>query len=658
MALAGSIVSEFWLGADLMAMQGIAQGRSVERSTGRASRGSSFGIPAGLAIAALGVVFGDIGTSPLYTLKTCFDSANAAPTVENTLGILSLLVWALLFVVCLKYVTVLMRIDHDGEGGILALLALAEPPKIHGAKTKASWLVWVVVIGGAMLIGDGMITPAISVISAVEGIGFATSAAQPFVVPISAGVLIALFGIQWRGTETVGRLFGPVMIVWFTAIALTGLIAIVAHPAILAAFDPRHAAGFAFHHGLVGFLVFGAVVLCVTGAEALYADMSHFGRRPIALAWYGCVLPALLLNYLGQGALVINDPKVLASPFYALTTGPLLLPMVALATAATIIASQSLISGAFTITEQAIALNLSPRLAVLHTSRDQRGQVYVPVINMALGFACLALVLAFRSSDRLAAAYGLAVACTMAATDIAFFVVATRVYKWRKRWVAPLVGLFLTVDGVFILAGLPKFFDGAWIPLAISALVMAIAITWLEGRRGVAKVLAEHQVPVAQFLAQHPALKQTAEGTMVLLTGDPNGVPFVTHHRWLVPRLDRERVALLTIVSAGRPYVDERERVTITRPCDRFAQIAASFGYMERPRIKPIIEACKRNGFDIDNDTTSFVYADPIILRKTNGLPRWQRRLFGFLHRLSKPLAEELRIKPERRVELGVEVDV
>jgi KUP system potassium uptake protein len=641
-----------------MALQDAAPSKPVEQSKPAASRGKSLGLPAGLALAALGVVFGDIGTSPLYTLKTCFDTANAAPTVENALGIVSLLVWALVFVVCLKYVTVLMRVDHDGEGGILALLALAEPPKIHGAQIKASWLVWVVVIGGAMLVGDGMITPAISVISAVEGIGVATSAAQPFVVPIAAGVLIALFAIQWRGTESVGRIFGPVMIVWFVAIAVSGLAAIVAHPAIWAALDPRHAVNFTFHHGIFGFLVFGAIVLCVTGAEALYADMSHFGRKPIALAWYAIVLPALLLNYLGQGAVVIGDPKALASPFYALTTGWTLWPMVALATAATVIASQSLISGAFTISEQAIALNLSPRLAVLHTSRDQRGQVYVPVINAALAFACLALVLTFRSSDRLAAAYGLAVACTMAATDVAFFVVATRVFKWRKRWVAPLVALFLAIDGTFVLAGLPKFFDGAWVPLAISALVTAIAITWLEGRRGVAKVLTEQQVPVAEFLAGYPALKQPAEGTMVLLTGNPEGVPFVRNHRWIVPRLARERVALLTVVSAGRPYVDERERVTIDRPCDRFARIAATFGYMERPRLKPILEACKLRDFDIDSDATSFIYADPVILRKIDGLPRWQRRLFGFLHRLSKPLAEELRIKPERRVELGVEVDI
>jgi len=616
------------------------------------------GLPAGLALAALGVVFGDIGTSPLYTLKTCFDTASVPPTAANALGIVSLLVWALLFVVCVKYVTVLMRVDHEGEGGILALLALAEPPKIHGVRIKASWLVWVVVIGGAMLIGDGIITPAISVISAVEGIGVATSAAQPFIVPISAGVLIALFAVQWRGTQSVGRVFGPVMVAWFAAIAVSGLTAIVRHPAILAALDPRHALGFAFHHGIYGFLIFGAVVLCVTGAEALYADMSHFGRKPIALAWYGLVLPALLLNYLGQGALVVADPSALASPFYALTPGWMLWPMVVLATAATVIASQSLISGAFTISEQAIALNLSPRLAVLHTSRDQRGQVYVPVINTALGMACLALVLTFRSSDRLAAAYGLAVACTMMATDIAFYVVATRVLNWPKRWVTPLVGVFLALDATFILAGLPKFFDGAWIPLAISVLVTAIAITWLEGRRGVAKVLTEQQMPVAEFLAKHPQLERPAEGTMVLLTGDPDGVPFVRNHRWIVPRLARERVALLTIVSAGRPYVEERERVTIDRPSDGFARIAAKFGYMERPRIGPILEACKKRDFDIDGETTTFIYADPVILRKVKGLPRWQRRLFGFLHRLSKPLAEELRIKPERRVELGLEVDV
>ena len=641
-----------------MSLQDTAESKPFERHAPVVSRGKGLGLPAGLAVAALGVVFGDIGTSPLYTLKTCFDSANAAPTVENALGIVSLLVWALVFVVCLKYVTVLLQIDHEGEGGILALLALAEPPKIHGAKSKASWLVWVVVIGGAMLIGDGMITPAISVISAVEGIGVATSAAQPFIVPISAGVLIALFAIQWRGTDSVGRIFGPVMILWFIAIGASGLVAIIAHPTIWAALDPRHAASFVVHHGIFGFLVFGAVVLCVTGAEALYADMSHFGRAPIALAWYALVLPTLLLNYLGQGAVVIGDPKAIASPFYALTTGPMLWPMVALATAATVIASQSLISGAFTLSEQAIALNLSPRLAVMHTARDQRGQVYVPVINMALGAACLALVLAFRSSDRLAAAYGLAVACTMAATDIAFYVVATRVFKWRKRWVTPLVALFLAVDGTFVLAGLPKFFDGAWIPLAISALVVAIAITWLEGRRSVAKVLTEHQVPVAKFLADHPALIGPAEGTMVLLTGDPNGVPFVAQHRWIVPRLDRERIALLTIVSAGRPYVDEHERVTIEHSSDSFARISAAFGYMEQPRIEPIIEACKRRDFDIDSDATTFIYADPVILRKVNGLPRWQRRLFGFLHRLSKPLAEELRIKPDRRVVLGLEVDV
>jgi len=337
-----------------------------------------------MALAALGVVFGDIGTSPLYTLGTCFTSANAPPTFENTLGIISLIAWALIVVVCIKYVGVLMRFDHEGEGGILALLAFASPPKLIGKLHGARWLIPVVVIGAAMLIGDGMITPAISVISAVEGLGVATSAAQPFIVPISGAVLLALFLIQSRGTQNVGSFFGPVMLAWFAAIAIAGARAILQHPAIVAAIDPRHALWFVFHHGAGGFLVFGGVILCLTGAEALFADLSHFGRIPITLAWYGIVFPSLLLNYFGQGANLLGNPTALTSAFYALTGGWMLMPMVVLATAATVIASQALISGAFTLCEQAIAMNLSPRMRVVHTSQAQRGQVYIPFVNALL----------------------------------------------------------------------------------------------------------------------------------------------------------------------------------------------------------------------------------------------------------------------------------
>jgi KUP system potassium uptake protein len=612
-----------------------------------------------VAVAALGVVFGDIGTSPLYTLQTCFTAAQAKPTLDNALGIVSLLVWTLVLVVCLKYVTVLMRIDHDGEGGILALLARAEPPKILGVPMSANWLVWVVVIGGAMIIGDGMITPAISVISAVEGLNVATTAAQPFVVPLSAGILLGLFAIQFRGTQKVGALFGPVMIVWFAAIGLTGLVAIVRHPAILAALDPLDAVWFVSHHGVFGFLIFGAIILGMTGAEALYADMSHFGRIPITVAWYVFVLPALVLNYVGQAANVAAVPGALGNPFYALTPGWTLLPMVALATAATIIASQSLISGAFTLAEQAIALNLFPRLRVLHTSEDQRGQVYVPLVNVILAIVCILLVVTFRSSARLAAMFGLAVSATMLVTDIVFFVVATRVMRWNPLLVAPFTAFFAALDATFFLAGLPKFLDGAWVPLAVAAVISTIAITWLTGRRAVARGLAAGQKPVEDFLAEYGDLPGPPKGTIVFLTGDPSGIPFVNNHRWLGPLIAEEQLVLLTIVPVPVPYVDDGTRVTIRRSSNRFVRVSATFGYMERPMLAPVLRDCRRERLDIDKETTSFVYANPVIVAASHGgLHRWQRALFAWLQRNSRTLATDLEIPAARRVELSVEAAV
>jgi KUP system potassium uptake protein len=616
-------------------------------------------LPAGLAVAALGVVFGDIGTSPLYTIKTCFAMAHVSPTPLGAVGIVSLLIWTLFFVVCIKYVTVLMRIDHDGEGGILALLARAEPPKILDVPMRPDWLLWVAVIGAAMLVGDGMITPAISVVSAVEGLRVATPAAQPLIVPVSAGILLGLFAIQWRGTQNVGIIFGPIMTLWFVAIAVSGAIAIAAHPAILAALNPLRAAWFVTHHGIFGFLIFGAIILGMTGAEALYADMSHFGRIPITLAWYVFVLPALVLNYVGQGAIVAADPKALDSPFYALASGWALLPMVALATAATIIASQSLISGAFTLTEQAIALNLCPRMAVMHTSADQRGQVYVPLINALLAFVCILLVVTFRSSDRLAAMYGLAVSATMLATDVLFYVVATRTLHWKPALAIPLALAFGLVDATFLSAGLPKFVDGAWVPILVAAAISLIAVTWLMGRRAVAREFHAQQEPVGQFLTEFGKLASPAKGAIVLLTGDPTGVPFVSQHRWLDPLVSEEVVVLLTVKAVPKPRVPEVDRVTIERISERFVRITAVFGYMETPRVASILRACDTSTLYIDKDTTSFIYAKPVIVQKRGGgLPRWQRRLFEVMQRLSRTLAEDLEIKPNRRVELGIEVAV
>jgi KUP system potassium uptake protein len=615
---------------------------------------------AGLAVAALGVVFGDLGTSPLYTLKTCFTTARVEPTLENVLGILSLLVWLLTFVVCVKYVGNLMRVDHDGEGGILALLAIASPPRSFGVPLKLGWLTVVVATGAAMLFGDGIITPAISVISAVEGLNVATSSAQPFIVPASVAILLGLFLIQSRGTEKVGRLFGPVMVAWFVAIGVAGLLAILKAPQILYALDPRHAVRFVSQHGIFGFLIFGAVVLAMTGVEALYADMSHFGRAPITFAWYVFVFPALLLNYLGQGAALLVSRSAFDSPFYALTPGAVLIPMVILATLATIIASQALISSAFTLTEQAINLNLWPRMTVLHTSSSLRGQVYVPVVNAILGLACIALVLAFRSSENLAAAYGLAVSTTMLATSIAFYNVITEVLKWRRVVAVPLVASFLLVDGSFFLAGLAKIPQGAWVPLLISFVLVVTSLTWLQGRRCVAKALSELQMPLDDYLREARPSGGEVKGTMILLTGDQHGVPFVAgKHAWIRARADEERVVLLTLVRAARPYVDETQRVTIERKSDRLLLVTAQFGYMERPRIAPILAACGVKGLKLDSDDTSFFYADPKLTRaEHHPLPDWQRHYFQILARNARPLPDDLGIRPERRVELGVEVSV
>ena len=614
----------------------------------------------GLAVAALGVVFGDIGTSPLYTIKTCFTSAQADPTLENVLGILSLLLWLLAFVVCVKYVGNLMRVDHDGEGGILALLALASPPKSLGVPLRVGWLTIVVVAGAAMLFGDGMITPAISVISAVEGIGVATSAAQPFIVPISVAILVALFLVQSRGTEKVGRIFGPVMVLWFVAIGITGLLGILKAPQILFALDPRHALRFITHHGVFGFLVFGGIVLAMTGVEALYADMSHFGRPPIAMAWYVLVFPTLILSYLGQGAILLANRNAFDSPFFALTPGPLLMPMVVLATLATVIASQALISGAFTLTEQAINLTLLPRMTVLHTSTTQRGQVYVPAVNVALGVACVALVLAFRSSDNLAAAYGLAVSATMLATSLAFYDVVTNVLKWKRIVVVPLVASFVLVDGTFFLSDLPKIPQGAWVPLVISAIFMVTALTWLEGRRAVSAALVALQMPFDRYVRESQNNHGEAAGTMIFLTGDQHGVPFVGEkHHWLRARAAEERVVLMTLVRAARPYVPEAERVTIEAVSPWLWLVTASFGYMEPASIDPILGGCGLKGLHLDSGQTSFFYADPRLTRaREHALPAWQRWYFEILTRNARPLPYDLGIPPDWLVELGVEVAI
>ena len=612
--------------------------------------------PLTLIVGAMGVVFGDIGTSPLYTLKVCLGLAGSKGGLDDVLGICSLLLWALIIVVCIKYITFILRVDHDGEGGILALLALASPRPEFGRMIRSVGLTLVVVVGASMLLGDGIITPAISVISAVEGIGVVSMAFQPYVVPISLAVIIGLFALQSRGTEKVGGLFGPVMVLWFVAIGIFGALALFAQHEVLRGLDPRYALHFLTRNGLAGFTILGGVVLAVTGVEALYADLSHFGRKPIVLGWYGLVFPALVLNYFGQGAKLVANPQAIENPFYALSPGWALIPMVVLATVATVIASQALISGTFTLVEQAIALNLAPRVLVTHTSDRYKGQVFVPSVNRWLALGCAILVIGFRSSDRLASAYGLAVACTMLCTSIVYFVVISKVLHWNRALAIALVTMFVVVDGSLVLASLPKFIDGGWIPISISAVLVLMSLTWLEGRRCLTKALADQQTPIENVLEKLPA-GVAEHGTMVFLTPDPRGVPFLARHRWIRDRANEERIVILNIARAQTPFLTDGERVTVERHSLRLIRVIARFGYMEAPRIDPILRSCDAFGLDLDRDDTSFFYADPKIeAAPQGGMPDWRRQLFATLLRNARPLPDDLRIQAERRIELGVTV--
>lgn len=609
-----------------------------------------------LIVAAMGVVFGDIGTSPLYTLKVCLGLAHSKGGLDDVLGICSLLLYALVIVVCIKYVTFIMRVDHEGEGGILALLALATPPRPFGVTIKTSLLTLIVIIGGSMMMGDGVITPAISVISAVEGIGIVSQAFEPYVVPISLTVIVLLFALQRRGTEKVGRLFGPVMLVWFVVIGVLGAKAIVAHPVVLHAVDPRYGWHFLWHNGLAGFTILGGVVLAVTGVEAMYADLSHFGRGPIVTGWFTLVFPALILNYFGQGANLLADPRTIVNPFYSLAPSWALIPMVILATAATVIASQALISGTFTLIEQAIALNLAPRVLVTHTSDRHKGQVYVPSVNTWLMVGCCLLVIGFGSSDRLASVYGVAITFTMLCTSLTYYVVVSRVLHWNRLASLAIVTLFVIVDGSLLVASLPKIVNGGWIPLAISGTLVLISLTWLEGRRALSRALADQQIPIEDVLEKLPAGVGEA-GTMVFLTPDPRGVPFLARHRWIRDRAQEERIVVLNIARAPTPYLTHEERVTVERMSLRLVRVIARFGYMETPRIDPILRSCDAFGLQLDRDDTSFFYADPKIeASPKNGMPAWRRELFAALQRNARPLPDDLRIKAERRVELGVTV--
>jgi KUP system potassium uptake protein len=613
-----------------------------------------------LILGALGVVYGDIGTSPLYALRECFHGAHAvAPTRENVLGVLSLIFWALTLIISIKYLVFVMRADNEGEGGILALLALVEKQPDRKSVARPV-LIGLGLFGAALLYGDGMITPAISVLGAVEGLAVATHVFEPVVVPLSVAILLGLFMLQSRGTAGIGRLFGPVMIVWFVTIAGLGVGWIVHEPGVIAALDPRHAWIFFQSNGWHGFVVLGAVFLVVTGGEALYADMGHFGRRPIRIAWFALVLPGLLLNYLGQGALLLADPSAASSPFYLLAPAWARLPLVGLATMAAIIASQALISGAFSLTRQAIQLGYCPRLDIEYTSADQQGQIYMPQVNWALMVATIGLVIGFGSSSALAAAYGMAVTSTMVITTLLTYLVARRSWGVSRVLAGSLAAFFLVIEMAFFGANVLKVIHGGWFPLVIGALLYACLSTWKKGRALLATRLRARLYPFDRFLADiadRPPLR--VPGTAIFMTSNLTGTPPTLLHNLTHNHVLHERVVLLTVVTSSVPYVGDDARFEQERLGAGFVRVTLRYGFMEEPDVPAALTAAGLQGFAFDvGETTFFLGLETLLSTARKGMVRWRERLFAVMSRNAVRATSFFRIPPERVVELGMQIEL
>ncbi len=610
-----------------------------------------------LVVGALGVVYGDIGTSPIYTLRECLKAAGGGNASEVVLGLLSLVFWALMIVVTAKYVLFVMRADNDGEGGIMALLGLAAHTEPDQRRRTA--LLMVGVAGAALFYGDGMITPAISVLSAVEGLEVAAPLLKPYVIPLTIAVLIGLFVVQSRGSERIGAYFGPVMALWFAVLAIAGLVQVVQAPGVLAALNPLHAIGFLIGHGWIGFLALGSVFLAMTGAEALYADMGHFGRSPIRFDWFAFVLPALVLNYFGQGALVMSHPEALDSPFYHLFPDWALYPIVLLATAATVIASQAVISGAFSLSQQAMQLSLLPRLDVRQTSEEAIGQVYVPQINWLLMICVIGLVLAFGSSDNLAAAYGIAVAGTMVITTGLLAVVARRLWRWSLPVTVAVIGFFLMVDLAFFLANAVKIPQGGWFPLLIGVVVFTLMSTWRRGRQIVLERTSENNPPLKQFIAGlNPGTFPRVAGTAVYLAARRETMPYAFSDNLKHNKVLHERIVLLTVITERVPYVAEADRMML-EPLDKgFTQMTLHFGFAERPGVPTALEE-HYSEFPIDVAETSFFLGreTPVATVRPE-LPAWREKLYAFMTRNAVSASEYFQIPPKRVVELGTQIEL
>ncbi|VVD67458.1 potassium transporter Kup [Pandoraea anhela] len=614
-----------------------------------------------LMVAAIGVVFGDIGTSPLYALKECFDPQHGIPFDQQAVfGIISLLFWALVIVVSLKYVLFVMRADNRGEGGVLALMALSLR-SVRAGSRWASVLMMLGMFGACMFYGDAVITPAISVMSAVEGLEIAAPSLSRFVLPITIVILIVLFSMQKSGTAKVGRLFGPVMVLWFIILGVLGVYNMVLAPEIVKAINPYYGIHFIRTHALQAYIVLGSVFLVLTGAEALYADMGHFGIRPIRFAWSVLVFPALALNYFGQGALLLSNPKAIENPFFLLAPDWALLPLVIVATAATVIASQAVISGAFSLTSQAIQLGYVPRMKILHTSDREIGQIYMPVINWSLLLVIIWIVLAFKSSSNLAAAYGIAVTTTMVITTILACVVMVKVWNWNKFLVALIITGFLVVDFAFFGANLIKVEEGGWLPLALGAFLFFMLMTWHKGRQLLRERTAADGIPLGPFLQgllAHPPHR--VAGTAIYLTGGNTLVPVSLLHNLKHNRILHERTIFLTFRTLDVPYAEDASRIEVKDHSGGLFSVVATFGFNETPDVKEVLHLLEEKTdmhFEL-MDTSFFLARETVVPTKLPGMSIWRERLFAWMHQNAAKPTDFFSIPANRVVELGTKIEI
>lgn len=624
------------------------------------SRPPSKRLDYGLALGALGVVYGDIGTSPLYSIKECFHGVHAIPpTPENILGVLSLVVWSLTIVVTIKYLTFIMKADNRGEGGIFALLALVPGSNRIISPRLKSGIVFGAIVGASLLYGDGFITPSISVLSAIEGLNVATDAAERFVVPLTCAILFGLFLVQRRGTAGIGKIFGPVMLIWFAALAMLGLRHIIMTPQVLVSINPYYGFEFFAANRFHGLVVLASVVLCITGGEALYADMGHFGQKPIRISWFTLVFPALLLNYLGQGALLLSFPEHTVNPFYGLVPRAFLYPMVLLSTLATVIASQAMISGAFSLTRQAVQMGYCPRVTIVHTSAETEGQIYIPEVNRMMMIICIGLVLVFKESGRLAGAYGVAVTANMAITSMVYYYVATRTWGWSLKKTLPLVLLFLFFDLTYFGSNLLKFFDGGWFTMAIAAVLVIIMTSWKDGRAELYRRIIDSSLPMPMFLQDVSERKlHRVAGTAVFMASTSQLTPPSLLHHVKHNKVLHEKVILLTITSSDVPTVKDENRIQVEYMGEGFYRLIANFGFMETPNVPQLVEEAYASGLIPNCPPISYYLGREtlILMDDSTRMLRWRKLLFAFLSRNSRSATGYFGLPPGQVVEVGVQM--